>query len=171
MDYRELIMKRQSYREAFADEPVTEEDLKKILEAGIMAPSGYNLQSTTFVAVTDEKILKAIAELMPTNATKTAKAMIVPVTKHIESNDMSFEFEDYGASVENMLLAIADLGYASVWMDGQVKMGDTRQKLADLLNVPGDMTVRAVLPIGKPSKEIPMRGRKPFEERVVFNKF
>ena len=71
----------------------------------------------------------------------------------------------------DMLLAIADLGYASVWMDGQVKMGDTRQKLADLLNVPGDMTVRAVLPIGKPSKEIPMRGRKPFEERVVFNKF
>lgn len=118
MDYRELIMKRQSYREAFADEPVTEEDLKKILEAGIMAPSGYNLQSTTFVAVTDEKIIKAIAELMPTNATKTAKAMIVPVTKHIESNDMSFEFEDYGASVENMLLAIADPGLC-VCMDGR----------------------------------------------------
>ena len=108
---------------------------------------------------------------MPTNATQSAKAMIVPVTKYIESNGMSFEFEDYGAAVENMLLAIADLGYASVWMDGQVKMGDHREQLAKLLNVPDDMTVRAVLPIGKPSKEIPMRGRKPFEERVVFNRF
>ena len=171
MEYRELIMKRQSYREAFTDDPVTEEDLKKILEAGIMAPSGYNFQSTTFVAITDESIIKAIAEIMPTNATQTAKAMIVPVTKFIEENGMSFEFEDYGAAVENMLLAIADLGYASVWMDGQVKAADHREKLAKLLNVPDDMTVRAVLPIGKPSKEIPMRGRKPFEERVVFNKF
>ena len=171
MEYRELIMKRQSYREAFTDDPVPAEDLKKILEAWIMAPSGYNFQSTTFVAITDEGIIKAIAEIMPTNATKTAKAMIVPVTKFIEENGMSFEFEDYGAAVENMLLAIADLGYASVWMDGQVKAADHREQLAKLLNVPDDMTVRAVLPIGRPSKEIPMRGRKPFEERVVFNKF
>ncbi|MBR2511541.1 MAG: nitroreductase family protein [Firmicutes bacterium] len=171
MEYQELIMKRQTYRETFADDPVPEEDLKKILNAGIMAPSGYNLQSTTFVAVTDEALIKQIAEIMPTNATQSAKAMIVPVTKYIESNGMSFEFEDYGAAVENMLLAIADLGYASVWMDGQVKMGDHREQLAKLLNVPDDMTVRAVLPIGKPSKEIPMRGRKPFEERVVFNRF
>ena len=41
------------------------------------APSGYNLQSTSFVVVTDEKLRKQIAELMPSEATETPTATMI----------------------------------------------------------------------------------------------
>src|SRR5690348_1697674 len=40
----------------FAETPVREEDLKKILIAGLESPSGYNLQPWRFVVVRDREI-------------------------------------------------------------------------------------------------------------------
>jgi nitroreductase len=53
---------------SFDGTPVPEEDLKKILQAGLEAPSGYNLQPWRFVAVRDpeaRKRLRAAAKGQP----------------------------------------------------------------------------------------------------------
>ncbi|HDR06774.1 MAG TPA: nitroreductase family protein, partial [Candidatus Coatesbacteria bacterium] len=58
MDALEALYTRRSIR-AFRDEPVPPGVIKKILKAGIQAPSGGNCQPWRFVVVTDrEKIEK-----------------------------------------------------------------------------------------------------------------
>lgn len=176
MDFFEAAAKRSSYREAFADAPVPESDLRKILQAGIQAPSGYNMQSTSFVAVTDPALLEQLAQLLPTPATKTAKAMIVVVTEEIAAAccELTWEKEDYAAAVENILLGITALGYAGVWMDGMTRMGgkDAKaQQIAALLHVPEGKRVRTIIPIGVPAKAVPQKEKKPFAERVVWQTY
>lgn len=83
MDFFETVNKRGSYRSKFKDIAISDEDIRKILGAALKAPSGYNLQSTSFVVVTDEKLRKQIAELMPSEATETAPAIIVVVSERI----------------------------------------------------------------------------------------
>lgn len=43
MEFFDVVKSRGSYRGEFLPVEVTEEDLNQILDAGIRAPSGYNL--------------------------------------------------------------------------------------------------------------------------------
>ena len=52
MSVEEVIKKRRSIRK-FKDKPVSEKDLRKILEAGTYAPSGKNGQPWRFTVLTD----------------------------------------------------------------------------------------------------------------------
>ena len=61
MEFFDVIKRRGSYRGEFVKSSISPEDLKIILDAGICAPSGYNLQTTTFYAVTDGEIRKKLA--------------------------------------------------------------------------------------------------------------
>ena len=61
MDLFEAIARRHSYRGPFADAPVPRDDLRKIVEAGIRAPSAVNKQVTRFVIVDDPKLPADIA--------------------------------------------------------------------------------------------------------------
>ncbi len=52
------IMTRRSYRGKYKNQPVPREDLQKILEAGLAAPSGCYKQTTSLICVDDAEILK-----------------------------------------------------------------------------------------------------------------
>lgn len=172
MDFFDVIAKRYSYRGKFKPGTVPESDIRQILDAGIRAPSGFNAQTTRFVAVTDETLRQQIAALTPSPATETAPVLLVPVSERVVMpNGMVFEVEDYGACVENILLAITAKGYAAVWMDGRVKADGIAGKIAALLHVPEGFTVRAVIPFGVPEEPGVQKERKPFAQRVSFNRF
>ena len=47
----------------FTDEPVTDEEIERILAAAVQAPSGGNIQPYQFVVVTDEDRRRAIGDL------------------------------------------------------------------------------------------------------------
>ena len=50
--------------QAFTDDEVPDEDIDKILSAGINAPSAINGQNWHFTAVTDDDVLQQIADSM-----------------------------------------------------------------------------------------------------------
>ena len=56
--FLELIHSRHSFRGEYQALPVKREDLIKIMQAGIDAPSGCNKQTTSFIAIDDSHILK-----------------------------------------------------------------------------------------------------------------
>ena len=155
MEFFDIINSRGSYRNEFLAEEVKEEDLKKILDAGIKAPSRYNLQTTSFIAVRNPEIRTEIAGILPTPATKTAPVIIVVLSERNDSQGgLSFEIEDYGAATENIMLAITALGYAGVWMNGMVRIDGAGEKLAKLLHVLNHKTIQTIIPVGKPAKEV-----------------
>ncbi len=171
MDFYDVVNRRGSYRGTFQDKAIPEEDIKKIFEPALKAPSGYNLQSTSFVVVTDQELRKQISELMPSDATKTAPVIIVVVSQRIEADGYCFEIEDYGAATEALCLGITAAGYASVWMDGDTNTDGNSDKIKKLLGLPADRTVRTILPVGVPEGEVKQNSKKSFEERVTFNRF
>lgn len=172
MELFDAISKRHSYREEFKDEDVPRKDLIQIVEAGIRAPSGCNAQTTSFIIVDDPNLLAKMRKVVTGKAMATAKAAIVVLYEVREVyHDISFYKEDYAAAIENMLLAITALGYATVWLDGVLRIDRRRHEVAKVLNVPKHLTVAALLPIGIPSVEIPKKERLPFDERAHFNTY
>lgn len=172
MDVFESFAKRHSYRGAFKPVPVPEADLWKIAEAGVRAPSGCNKQTTHICVVNDPAKLQAIAALLPRTVVKTAQAILVVVTDNRPAYaDMSFEPQDYGAAVENMLLAVTALGYATVWLDGVLHHDRIAEKIADLIALKDreHFTVSVILPLGVPERAGTQNTRVPIGERVTFN--
>ncbi len=175
MELFEAIEKRHSYRGAFKDEIVSRKDLEAIVEAGLKAPTGCNAQPTTFVIVDDETILQKIQAMHPKNkAMQQCRAMIaclVNVDPEPVYESMSFEVEDCAAAVENMLLAVTALGFATVWIDGWLRVEGRAERIGELLGVPEGKIVRIALPIGAPAEEYPRPKKKPFGERAWFNNY
>ena len=62
MDVFEAISKRKSVRK-HKTTPVEKEIIEKIVNAGIQAPSGNNVQPVEYVVVTDKNIRKRIADI------------------------------------------------------------------------------------------------------------
>ena len=173
MDLFEAIAKRHSYREGFVpDAPIPREDLKKIVQAGIQAPSGKNEQTTSFVIVDDPQLLARIAQIVDRPACNTAKAIIACVTDpRPVFEGISFAVEDCSAAVENMLLATTALGYATVWLDGALRFNHVAERLGELLGVPEDKTIRILLPLGVPAQAGAQREKLPFDRRAWFNRY
>ncbi len=174
MDLFDAIARRHCYRGAYLPQPVSREDLRKIVQAGLDAPSGKNGQTTTFVVVDDEAILSKIRPLHDSNkAMQQARAYIACVIDREPEavfEGYSFQVEDCAAAVENMLLAVTALGYASVWIDGWLRLNHNAETVGRLLGVPAGKVVRILLPIGVPQRtEWPTPPKKTFSERAWFN--
>lgn len=173
MELFEAFAGRHSYRGDFKNIPIPREDLQKIVEAGIMAPSGCNAQTTHFAIVDDSAILAEIRKLVTMAAVQTAPAIIAVIMKAESTyRGMGFEVQDYAAAVQNMLLAITGLGYASVWLDGVLRSRGIAEKIGSLLNVPQgkNMTVTVILPVGVPEEKGRQNDRLPFEQRAWYNR-
>jgi len=175
MEFFEVVKKRQSYRGGFESKPIPREDLKKIVQAGLDAPSGKNAQTTQFVIVDDAKLVRTIAAMHPTNkAVQQAQAYIACIIdRHPEPvfEGMSFQVEDCAAAVENMLLAITAMGYASVWIDGWLRLNNRAETIGGLLGLPAGKTLQILLPVGVPSETMPRPAKKPFDQRAWFNAY
>jgi len=171
MNFFEAVESRYSYRGRYTDAPVPEEDVKKILDAGMRAPSGCNAQTTYYYAITNKDIHQKLIEIFNWDNPFTAPVIIVVATEKV-TFDWGFdcELEDYSAAVENMLLAATALGYASCWYDGSTRMNGNAEKIAALLNVPENLTVRTYMAIGVPETPGKQASRKPMDERVVWVK-
>ena len=173
MNTLETISARHSYRGLYQDAPIPREHLKAILEAGCAAPSGCNKQTTSFIAVDDPEVMDKLFTVITKGLGKTAPAMICILTqKIIAYADRTFYIQDYSAAIENMLLAIEDLGYASCWVEGHVTGTDhIGEKMAEILGIPEGYELICYLPVGIPAEEVKAPEKKPLEERAWFNGF
>jgi len=172
MDFFDAVKTRFSYRGRYKDQPVPEEHLRKIVQAGLDAPSGCNLQTTEFVIVTDPDRVRQLAGIVGRRTVATAPALIVAICD-IEANaeGMHFWIEDCAAATENVLLAIAALGYASCWIDGALQREGRAEQVAALLGVPPGRIVRIVIPVGIPDEAETRRAKRPFAERAWSNAY
>jgi nitroreductase len=165
MDLYDAINTRRSVRK-YTDTPVTRDVLERIAQAGIEAPTGCNKQLRHFIVVDDTATLAKLDEM---GLSKGATACIVIVMEPTATPYGPFWMQDASAAMQNMLLASVAEGLAACWIEGQVIPNE--EALRELLNVPADMRVWSLLPIGS-AAETPTRPAKPdFDEIVSFNTF
>lgn len=169
----DIINKRRSYRGRYLPDAVPREDLVNIMKAGLAAPSGCNKQTTSLIAVDDREVLEKLKSVIDPPVAETAPAAICVLTQRINAyRDKCFAVQDYSAAIENMLLAITELGYQSCWYEGHITDDDRIcEKMAEVLGVPEGYDLVCYLPIGIAEGEPILPRKKAFEERAWFNHF
>jgi len=174
----EVIKQRTSYRGKYEAIPVPREDLIKIAEAGLAAPSGCNKQTTSLMIVDDPEKLNQLNTIIGKENIKTAPSMICVLTERIVAYkdgygmDRCYHIHDYSAAIQNMLLAIVDLGYQSCWYEGEITDADEKgKKMAEILHVPDGMELVCFLPVGIASQGIRYPNKKAHETRMWINQF
>ena len=173
MNVLDAIHNRHSYRGKFKNTPVPKDDLIKIMQAGLDAPSGCNKQTTFLIAVDDPEILEKLHSVINPPIAETAPAAICVLSKRISAyRDKCFAVQDYSAAIQNMLLAIVELGYQSCWYEGHITDDDRIcDKMAKVLNIPDDYELVCFLPVGIAESVVTAPRKKPFDERAWFNSF
>ncbi len=158
MDTFTCIRTRREIRD-YVDKPIPDESLRKILEAGRLAPSSKNSQPWHFVVIKNKETLEKIASLTPTGA-HISKA---PLAIAVLMDGAKLPEVDGARAIQNMVLEAWDLGIGACWVtnfyDDAVK---------DVLNAPQRMKLISVIPFGYPTqpKARGKKNRKRFEEIV-----
>ena len=163
----ELIEKRRSVRKFQSGKAVTREQLKKLLEAAMLAPSACNSRPWEFIAVTKREILNEIAQVHPyAKMCATATAAIIVVAVPQTGRPEGYFPQDCAAATENILLEAVSLGLGACWCGVYPKEEriSSIRKLFDILEPKIPFNVIA---IGIPDETPVKRGS--FEEsRVTF---
>ncbi len=150
MDKRlDVIFARRSIRK-YTDEPVSEQDITALLEAGMAAPSGSNRKPWHFVVVTDKKVLKALADAHPYGKMLAGAALAIAVCGDPSISD--WWVQDCTAATENILIAVAALGLGGVWL-GCHGRPEREQAVRKVLGIPAEIGVLSLLSIGHPAEE------------------
>ncbi|ACB84170.1 nitroreductase family protein [Natranaerobius thermophilus] len=148
----ELLFQRRSIR-SYQDRPVEDDKIKKLIEAGMAAPSARNIRPWHFVVIKDREILNKITDIHPYSSMLREAPMAIAVCgKHSEP----YWVQDCSAAMQNILLAATAQGLGSVWL-GIYPREDRTQEVKDLLDLPEEISPLGVTAIGYPNETKPQK--------------
>ena len=163
----EAIRSRRSIRK-YRKDPVPEDLVLKILDAGRWAPSASNLQPWSFIVLRDEEVKRKVAE-----ATSYGKFLVdaplgIAVVIDPRVSHRSGGVEDGAIATQNMLLAAHALGLGTCWI-GSYNSG-YEEKVKGILNIPKKHRLLSIISIGFPA-ESPTKTRKELREIMFTDKY
>ncbi|MFH1222541.1 MAG: nitroreductase family protein [Candidatus Micrarchaeota archaeon] len=169
MEALEAMKTRRSIRK-FSGEPVADEDVKKILEAAMFAPSAVNEQPWHFIVVKDRAVLNKIPEVSPYSAMcqTAALAIIICADTNLEKAP-GLGVLDCTLAGANILLAAHALGLGAVWT-ATYPMQDRVKGVSELLKLPKNVVPLCIIPIGHPAEK-PAQPERFSMQRVHYNKW
>jgi len=164
----EIIKKRRSIRKYDPNGVVTNEQIRAMLEAAMLAPSACNLRPWEFIVVKNRELLNKITEFHPhTSMLKTASLVIIvllnPDVQKGRAGEGMWQ-HDGGAATENILLQAASMGLGTCWCGlhpVEKYMNETRK----LFKLPENTVPFCVIAVGVPAEEFGSRGF--YEENKV----
>lgn len=161
MPLLDVIFRRRSIRR-YRSEPVPDEVLNNILEAGRLAPSADNAQPWHFIAITDPKIKRELSKGMWRSFIEASAFTIAGCG---EKSDR-WSTVDVAIALENMVLAAAAQGVGSCWIGAFEE-----EEVKKLLGIPNHLKVVALVSFGYPAEKPSPHGKKSLREIVHYNKF
>jgi nitroreductase len=163
----DIIKSRRSVRK-FTAEPVSDELMETILEAGRWAPSGLNNQPWRFAVIRDAGLRQAISE--QTHYSKIVLAAQVLIAVFLDT-DKSYhrekDIQAVGACLQNILLEAHSLGLGAVWLGEVIR---SNEQIRTILGLARELELMAVVALGHPDEKPKSVKRKPLADLVVFRK-
>lgn len=168
MEFRDLIVKRRSYR-SFTGGSMTKSQLDYILTAATRAPNASNMQSWHFTVLCGRE---SISKLCPTvyggDWIKNAAVVIIVSTdcegiekRFGERGRDLFSIQDTACAMENILLAAADMGFGGCFIGAF-----DEDACREMFHYGDRYRPVALAAIGTISAEVPLHDRRPIEEVV-----
>jgi nitroreductase len=169
MDLFKALTYRRSIRK-YTNTKVSNEQLNKIIEYGMFAPSAVNKQPWHFIIFRNSDSINKLVDVHPKSSMlKSASAGILICFDDILQYDKGYGPIDCSAATQNMLLAAHGMGLGACWI-GIYPKNDRVDVLSKAFNLPEHVVPFAVISIGYPAEELAKPSR--FKtERIHFEKW
>ena len=147
MDLFEAIKTRRSIR-SFTEEPVSQEDMDRMLEAAMCAPSANNRQLWHFVVIRDREMLRKVAEVHP----------YAKMADLNEEKTPGFWVQDCSAATQNFMLAARALNIGTVWC-GLHPIEDRARPFREIFHMPDNIRPLSLIVLGHTDQEFKAQER------------
>jgi len=173
MEAIQAILTRISTRH-FSDQPISDETLHAILEAGMAGPTAVNARPWSFIVVRDRDMLNRMADVNGRAAEPLRKAALGVLI----CGDLSRAFErapdywvvDGSIAAQNMILAAHALGVGSVWL-GTWPQEEKIIGQKALFSLPEHIIPHSIIAFGYPLEPSARQKLLYEEDRVHFEKW
>ena len=168
-----LIVRRSIRR--YKPEPLRPEEVKTILEAALLSPTGKNCRAWHFVAVDDPEMLQRLSECKASGAGPVAKCALAVVVA-VDVTASSTWVEDASIAATNMMNQARELGIGSCWIEvnGRLATDGTPAEdiVSELMGLPEQIQPLCIVTFGYPDEERkPQAVDKLLWERVHLGSF
>jgi len=172
MKFLNLAKNRFSTRK-YNPDPIPEEDLLYILEAGRIAPSAVNYQPWHFLVVKDRKNRELVNTLYHREWFREAPVVIILLADHSQSwkrgEGKDHADIDVAIAADHMTLAATEKGLGTCWV-----CNFDKEKTIKTLKLPDHLEPVVFLPIGYPDEKPDINRhsakRKPLDEITSWEK-
>jgi len=155
MDAIQNMLARISVRQ-YSDQPITDEALHTILEAGMSGPSAVNARPWSFIVVRDPDMLNKMAD----GNGRAAEPLRGAALGILICGDLERAFKaapdywvvDGSIAAQNMILAANALGIGSVWLGTWPQQNKIDAQKA-LFNLPEHIIPHSIIAFGYPKEE------------------
>ena len=170
MDVMEAIKKRYSVR-SYQDRAVETEKLDSILEAARLAPSASNRQEWRFIVVRDKNVRQRLMQAAKDQAFVGQAPVVIACCAKTDSHVMTCGQQcypiDVTIAIEHMALKATEEGLGTCWIGAFYE-----DKVKEILGIPQDIRVVALLVLGYPVKLRPNpKDRLRLKEIVMYERW
>lgn len=155
MNIKEIINVRKSTRN-FLPDPVPQEILEEILEAGRLAPSAQNRQPWRYLVFNDNRKIRELAKNcgligLSNFFIKEAPLVIIACAEtksNVRINNQDYYLVDTAISFQQMILTATAHGLGTCWM-----AAFSEKTLSKYLCLPASWRIVAISPFGYPAEK------------------
>lgn len=162
--YKAIVTKRDT--RSYTKDPIPDDALRRILQAGRMAGSSKNQQPVRFVVVRDKEHMAELKKCADFGEPLIPATAAIAIVVGPESNVGDF---DAGRAAQNIMISAWNEGLASCPL--RIHREDCGR---EVLALPEGWRISMVIALGHPDPNVPMsmnRSRKPFEEYVHWERW
>ena len=149
MELLDVMLKRRSTRK-FTDEAVTKDELDKILQAALLAPTSMNRKPCNFMVVERKETLKLLSKSKDHGADLIdgADKAVVVIADTLVADTW---IEDSSIALTYMHLMAAELGLGSCWVQIHLRSKDgqsSEEIVRDILKIDNHYRIVGILALG-----------------------
>lgn len=152
MEFDSVIKKRHSIR-SFKDKSVSWKLVMDAIDSAIKAPFAGNNNNLKFIIVESPELIEKLAKYSNQDWISEATIALIVCSndKNLErlyqERGKAYSKQQAGATIENLLLKITDLGLSSCWVGAY-----DDEKIKSNFDIPEDIQIEAIIPVGYEKK-------------------
>jgi nitroreductase len=166
MEFSELVQKRYSVR-AYRSDPVEDEKLQQILEAGRVAPTAANRQPFQFIVIhtkgREDELKRIYGHDWFVQPPLIVCACAIPSKAWVRRDGKNYGEVDLAIAMDHLVLAATNLGLGTCWI-----AAFDPNAAREILHLPDDVEPIAFTPVGYPADRPTPKKRKALSELVRY---